>query len=154
MHRAVPAKSAAPRTKPSNYPPEFAQRMAGRVKRPLGDLFALRNFGVNLTTLNPGGSSSLFHRHSRQDEFIYILEGSVVLVTDNGEQELEPGMCFGFPAGGTAHHLVNRSDKDVTYLEVGDRAAGDEVAYPNDDIQAALGPERQWIFTRKNGTPY
>ena len=127
MHRAIIAKSAAPRTRPSNYPIEFAQRMAGRVKRPLGDLFTLRNFGVNLTTLGPGGSSALFHRHSTQDEFIYVLEGDLVLVTDNGEQHLSPGMCFGFPAGGTAHHLINRSDKDATYLEVGDRSAGDEV---------------------------
>jgi len=154
MHQAVIAKSAAERIRSSNYPPEFAQRMAGRVKRPLGDLFALRNFGVNLTTLSPGGSSALFHRHSRQDEFIYILQGEVVLVTDSGEQHLEPGMCFGFPAGGTAHQLINRSDKDVIYLEIGDRTAGDEVTYPNDDLKAALGPERQWIFTRKDGTPY
>jgi len=154
MYRAIIAKTAALRARPSNYPPEFAQRMTGRVKRPLGDLFALRNFGVNLTTLRPGGSSALFHRHSAQDEFIFILEGEVVLVTDNGEQHLAPGMCFGFPAGGTAHHLINRSDKDVIYLEVGDRTAGDEVTYPNDDLQAVLGPERQWIFTRRDGTPY
>jgi uncharacterized cupin superfamily protein len=154
MDRAVLAKSAAPRTKPTNYPPEFAKRMAGRVKRPLGDLFALRNFGVNLTTLAPGGSSALFHRHSKQDEFVYILEGNVVLVTDKGEQHLEPGMCFGFPASGTAHHLVNRSDGEVTFLEVGDRTVGDAVIYPKDDLQAGLGPERQWIFTRKDGTPY
>src|SRR5262249_38742266 len=78
MHQRVIAKSAGARIRSSNYPPEFAQRMAGRVKRPLGDLFALRNFGVNLTTLSPGGSSALFHRHSRQDEFIYILQGEVV----------------------------------------------------------------------------
>ena len=154
MHRAVMAKSAAPRTRQSNYPAEFAQRVAGRVKRPLGDLFGLRNFGVNLTALSLGGSSALFHRHSKQDEFIYILEEEVVLLTDDGEQHLTPGMCFGFPAGGTAHHLINRSDKEVIFLEVGDRTAGDEVTYPMDNLQAALGPERQWIFTRKDGTPY
>jgi uncharacterized cupin superfamily protein len=154
MHRAILAKSAAARTKASSYPAVFAERMAGRVKRPLGELFALRNFGVNLTTLTPGGSSALFHRHSRQDEFIYVLEGDLVLVTDNGEQRLGPGMCFGFPAGGAAHHLINRSENDASYLEVGDRSAGDEVTYPNDDLQAVLGPERQWIFTRKDGTPY
>jgi uncharacterized cupin superfamily protein len=154
MHRAILAKSATPRTRASNYPPVFAERMVGRIKRPLGDLFALRNFGVNLTTLTPRASSALFHRHNRQDEFIYVLEGDLVLVTDNGEQHLGPGMCFGFPAGGTAHHLINRSDKDAIYLEVGDRSAGDEVIYPNDDLQATLGPERQWTFTRKDGTPY
>jgi len=152
MHHAIIAKSAAPRSRQSNYPAVFAQRVAGRVKRPLGDLFGLRNFGVNLTTLSPGGSSALFHRHSKQDEFVYILEGEAVLVTD--EQHLTPGMCFGFAAGGTAHQLVNRSDKEVIFLEVGDRTAGDEVTYPKDDLQAALGPERQWIFTRKDGTPY
>ena len=154
MHRAIVAKSAEPRTKQSNYPAPFAERMAGRVKRPLGDLFALRNFGVNLTTLTAGGSSALFHCHSRQDEFIYVLEGELVLVTDNGEQHLQAGKCFGFPAGGTGHHLINRSDKDATYLEIGDRSAGDEVSYPADDLKAVLGPERQWVFTHKDGTPY
>ncbi|HJZ34233.1 MAG TPA: cupin domain-containing protein [Hyphomicrobiaceae bacterium] len=154
MQRAMVAKSAAARTRPSNYPPPFAERMLGRTKRPLGDLFGLRHFGVNLTTLAPGAMSALFHRHSRQDEFIFILEGDLVLVTDSGEQQLQPGMCFGFPAAGTGHHLVNRSDREATYLEVGDRSAGDEVTYPNDDLAAALGPDRQWIFTHKDGTPY
>ena len=104
MHHAIDAKSAAPRAKQSNYPEPFAKRMAGRVKRPLGDLFGLKNFGVNLTTLAPGGSSALFHRHSRQDEFIYMLEGDLVLVTDNGEQHVQSGMCFRFPASGTSPH--------------------------------------------------
>ena len=93
MHRAVVAKSAAPRARATSYPEHFAALMHGRVKRPLGDLFGLRNFGVNLTTLAPGGSSSLFHYHSRQDEFVYIVEGDLVLVTENGEQRLHPGMC-------------------------------------------------------------
>ena len=154
MPRAILASSAALRAKPSNYPAPFAARVAGRSKRPLGDLFALKNFGVNLTTLAPGGASALFHRHSRQDEFIFVLEGELLLVTDAGEELLRPGMCFGFPAGGTAHHLLNRSDRDASYLEIGDRSTGDEVIYPNDDLQAALGPERQWIFTRKDGTSY
>ena len=151
MHRAVVAKAAAARAKSSNYPEPFASRMAGRVKRPLGDLYGLKNFGVNLTTLAPGGSSSLFHSHSRQDEFIYVLEGDVVLVTENGEQHLRPGMCFGFPAGGSAHHLVNRSDKEAVFLEVGDRSSGDQVIYPNDDLQAVAGPDGRWAFARKDG---
>jgi uncharacterized cupin superfamily protein len=154
MHQAMHAKSAAPRTKSTNYPAPFAARMAGRVKRPLGDLFGLQNFGVNLTTIAPGGMSALFHQHSRQDEFIYMLEGELVLVTDNGEQHLQPGMCFGFAAGGTGHHLINRSDKDASYLEIGDRSEGDEVTYPADDLRAALGPERRWIFTHKDGSPF
>ena len=134
MHRAVVAKSAEPRARQSNYPARFAERVAGRVKRPLGDLFALRNFGVNLTTLKPGASSALFHSHNLQDEFIYVLEGDLVLVTDNGEQHLQVGMCFGFPASGTGHHLINRTNKDAMYLEIGDRIPGDEVSYPADDL--------------------
>jgi uncharacterized cupin superfamily protein len=154
MPRAILARSAAPRAKQSNYPAPFAARIAGRSKRPLGDLFALKNFGVNLTTLASGGSSALFHRHSRQDEFIFVLEGELLLVTDAGEELLRPGMCVGFPAGGTAHHLINRSDKGATYLEIGDRSAGDAISYPNDDLEAALGPDRQWIFRHKDGRPY
>src|SRR5262245_16548974 len=121
MQRAIDAHSAAPRRKASNYPPPFAARMAGRTKRPLGDVFALKHSGANLTTLAPGAASALFHRHSRQDEFIFVLAGELVLVTEEGEQNLRPGHCFGFPAGGTGHHLVNRSDQDATYLEIGDR---------------------------------
>ena len=154
MQRAIFAHAAAPRAKASNYPANFAARVAGRLKRPLGDLFALKNFGVNLTTLAPGAASALFHRHSRQDEFIFMLEGVLTLLTADGEQELTPGMCFGFPAGGTAHQLVNRSATDATYLEIGDRSADDTVTYPQDDLKAVLGPERKWLFTRKDGTPY
>ncbi len=150
---ATMAAEAAPRAISSNYPEPFRSLMAGRTKRPLGDVFGLRNFGVNLTRLAPGAQSALLHRHSRQDEFVYVLEGEPTLVTDAGEVELSPGMCAGFPAGGLAHHLVNRTDRDVLYLEIGDRTAGDEATYPADDIQAALGPDG-WIFTRKDGTPY
>lgn len=151
---AIVAATAAPRTKPTNYPEPFASRMAGRIKRPLGDVFGLRNFGVNLTTLAPGGQSALLHRHSRQDELIYILEGTPTLVTDAGEVELLPGMCAGFPAQGVAHQLVNRSAGNVVYLEIGDRSPGDEASYPADDIKAVLGPDGAWLFTRKDGRPY
>lgn len=151
---AIQASDAAPRTKPSNYPEPFFSRMGGRTKRPLGDIFGLRNFGVNLTTLQPGGESALLHRHSKQDEFIYIIAGTPMLVTDRGEVALSPGMCAGFPAAGLAHQLVNRSDAPVTYLEIGDRTAGDEGSYPDDDIAAALGPDGKWVFTHKDGTPY
>ena len=151
---ALRAADVAPRTKPSVYPEPFFSRMARREKRQLGDVFGLKNFGVNLTRIAPGGESSLLHRHSRQDEFIYILEGTPTLVTDDGEIALAPGMCAGFPAGGIAHQLVNRSDADVVYLEVGDRTAGDEGSYPDDDIKAELGPDGQWRFSRKDGTPY
>src|SRR5438445_12904488 len=141
---AVVAAKAPARTKPSNYPEPFASRMSGREKRPLGDLFGIKNFGVNLTRLVPGGESALLHRHSRQDEFIYILEGQPTLITDDAETLLGPGSCAGFPAGGTAHQLVNRSAADVVYLEVGDRTPGDEGSYPRDDIQAALDPNGGW----------
>ena len=151
---AILAGDAAPRTKPSNYPEPFFSRMKGRMKRPLGDLFGLSNFGVNLTTLAPGGESALLHRHSKQDEFIYVVEGNPTLVTDRGEVELSPGMCAGFPAAGLAHQLVNRSNKPAAYLEIGDRSPGDEGSYPNDDIAAALGPDGQWVLTHKDGTPY
>ena len=150
---ALTAAEAPGRAKPSNYPEPFASRMGGRLKRPLGDLFGLRNFGVNLTTLAPGGQSALMHRHSTQDEFVYVVEGALTLVTDEGEAELTAGMCAGFPAGGIAHHLVNRSDAPATYLEIGDRTPGDEGSYPQDDIQAKLTPEG-WRFSRKDGTPY
>jgi len=151
---ALVAANVPPRTKPSNYPEPFFSRMTKREKRQLGDRFGLTNFGVNLTRLLPGGESALLHRHSKQDEFVYILEGRPTLVTDEGEAELEPGMCAGFPAAGRAHQLVNRTTQDVLYLEIGDRTAGDEGSYPADDIQAKMAAPGQWIFTRKDGTPY
>ncbi|MEQ9554549.1 MAG: cupin domain-containing protein [Rhodospirillales bacterium] len=151
---AVRALDVAPRAKPSTYPEPFFSRMAGREKRQLGDLFGLGNFGVNLTRLAPGGESALLHRHTRQDEFVYILEGAPTLVTEDGETELSPGMCAGFPAGGSAHHLVNRTAADVLYLEVGDRTPGDAASYPRDDIQARMGDDGKWLFTRKDGSPY
>jgi uncharacterized cupin superfamily protein len=151
---AVVAATVPLRTKPSNYPEPFALRMSGRQKRPLGDLFGISNFGVNLTRLPPSSVSALRHAHSRQDEFIYVLEGRPTLVTDQGETLLAPGMCAGFKAGtGNAHHLVNRTDEDVVYLEVGDRTRGDECTYPDDDLKAAL-VAGAWRFTRKDGSPY
>lgn len=151
---ALVAAEAPARTKPSNYPEPYFSRMGKRVKRPLGDLFGLKNFGVNLTRLLPGGQSALLHRHTRQDEFVFILEGAPTLVTDEGEVELAPGMCAGFPAAGRAHQLVNRTGEDVVYLEIGDRTAGDEGSYPSDDLMAVLGPDGRWIFAHKDGRPY
>lgn len=151
---SILAEEAPPRAISSNYPEPFRSRVAGRVKRPLGDRFGLRNFGVNLTRLAPGAESALLHRHSRQDEFVFILEGEPTLVTDRGEVRLAPGRCAGFPAGGVAHQLVNRTDRDVLYLEIGDRTAGDGATYPVDDLQALLGPDGRWSFARKDGTAY
>jgi len=151
---AVIADAVPPRTRPSNYPEPFFSRMLKREKRQLGDVFGLKNFGVNLTRLLPGGESALLHRHSKQDEFIYILQGEPTLVTETTEVKLSPGMCAGFPAAGEAHQLVNRGSQDVLYLEVGDRTPGDEGSYPKDDIQAVLGADGKWAFTHKDGRPY
>ena len=151
---AIRAADAPVRVKPSNYPEPYASRMEGRIKQPLGDLFGLRNFGVNLTRLRPGAVSALHHRHSRQDEFIYVLEGEPTLFTDAGKTRLEPGMVAGFPANGTAHHLENCTDSDCLILEIGDRSQGDEGSYPQDDLQARMKADRTWAFFRKDGTPY
>ncbi|MEW6121223.1 MAG: cupin domain-containing protein [Pseudomonadota bacterium] len=151
--RPCAALDVPPRTKPSNYPAPFAARMAGRVKRALGDAFGLTRFGVNLTILAPGAQSALLHRHSRQEEFVYILRGAPTLRTDAGEFELAPGMCAGFPAKGCAHHLLNRTQEEVHYLEIGDRDPLDEGEYPEDDLEATYSAAG-WSFTRKDGTPW
>ena len=151
---AIAAAEALPRRNPSTYPPPFAEPVAGREKRPLGDPFGLANFGVNRTRLAPGAVTALHHGHSVQDEFVYVLEGAPTLITDQGETPLRPGMCAGFPAGGPAHHVVNRTTEDVVLLEIGDRGAGDQVSYPSDDLKAALSPDGQRTYTTKDGTPY
>ena len=151
---AINANEAPLRAKPSVYPPMLAARIKGREKCPLGDLFGLTNFGVNLTRLPPGAASSLRHAHARQDEFVYVLQGNPTLHTDAGRQKLSPGMCAGFKANtGNAHSLINETTEDVIYLEVGDRTDGDEVIYPDDDLCARfIGGV--WAFSRKDGTPY
>lgn len=151
---SIVAADAPLRARPSTYPPVFAKLMVGREKQPLGDLFSLKNFGVNRTVLAPGAVSALRHAHSRQDEFIFILQGSPTLLSDRGETALEPGMCAGFPHGtGNAHALVNRSTEPVTYLEVGDRTRGDSVHYPDDDLAASFGSDGTWRFSHKDGRP-
>lgn len=148
------ARDVAPRERRSLYPEPFARRMAGRSKRVLGDLFGLANFGVNLTTLQPGGQSALRHAHSRQDEFVYIVAGHPTLMDDQGCVPLSPGMCVGFRAGnGNAHLLFNETDSEAVYLEVGDRSPGDEVSYPDDDLVARF-VEGGWRFFHKDGRPY
>lgn len=150
----IHAAQAPLRAKPSVYPPMLAARVKGREKRPLGDLFGLTRFGINLTRLPPGAASSLRHAHSQQDELVYVLEGYPTLHTDEGRQKLSPGMCAGFKAGtGNAHSLINETTEDVVYLEVGDRTEGDEVSYPDDDLRARfIGGD--WVFSRKDGTPF
>jgi uncharacterized cupin superfamily protein len=151
---AIVAAEAPPRTKKSNYPEPFASRMEGREKRPLGDAFGLGSFGVNLTRLAPRGMSALRHAHTVQDEFVYVLQGRPTLVTDEGRTPLAPGMCAGFKAGtGNAHHLLNETQEDVVYLEIGDRLPGDEGLYPDDDLKAAMVDGR-WQFLHRDGSPY
>jgi uncharacterized cupin superfamily protein len=151
---AVVALDAAPRTKPSNYPEPFRSMVIDRVKRPLGDLFGLTNFGVNITTLPPDAISALRHAHTQQDEFVYVVSGSLVLLTDEGRTELSAGMCAGFKAGsGNAHQLSNESTADAVYLEVGDRTPGDDVNYPDDDL-VARSENGAWVFSHKDGRVY
>ncbi|MFM9263831.1 cupin domain-containing protein [Tychonema sp. BBK16] len=143
-----------PESTGSNYPQQFKSAVAGRVKKRLGNAAGLQNFGVNLVRLTPGSCSALRHWHSCQDEFIYVLEGEVTLVTNSGEQVLKSGMAAGFPAGDAdGHHLVNRTNLDMVYLEIGDRTSGDSANYPDDDLIAKAG-EKGWIFTHKNGELY
>ena len=151
---ATLASQVPARPKKTLYPDVFAARIEGREKRALGDFFGLQNFGVNLTRLAPGSESALRHSHGKQDEFVYVLEGTPMLVTNSGEQQLEPGMCAGFHAGtGDAHHLVNRCSSDVLYLEIGDRTAGDSVDYPDDDLKL-VWVNGAWRATRKDGSWY
>ena len=151
---AVAAAEVPPRTVASVYPEPFKSQMLGRVKRQLGELFGLTNFGVNLTRIAPNGVSALRHAHARQDEFIYILQGRPTLHTDEGRTQLSPGMCAGFKAGtGNGHRLLNETTEEVVYLEVGDRTPGDEIGYPDDDLRASL-VEGKWTFVHKDGEPY
>jgi uncharacterized cupin superfamily protein len=124
-----------PEKRGSSYPEPFRSRMGDRMKRRLGDACGLKRFGVNLVTLGPGGQSALRHWHTLEDEFVYVLSGEVVLVTNDGEQTLTPGMCAGYPGGSKdGHHFLNRSTASATYLEIGDRTDGDNAFYPDDDL--------------------
>jgi uncharacterized cupin superfamily protein len=145
-----------PGRKGTGYPPPFDGPVKNRLKRRLGDHFGLTNFGVNMVTLEPGCWSSQRHWHTRQDEFIYVISGILTLVTDDGEQELGPGSIAGFKAGTeNAHHLVNKSDADATYLEVGDRTKGDIGEYPDIDMRTQVDENGDFSgFIHKDGTPY
>jgi uncharacterized protein (TIGR02118 family) len=151
---AIVAADAPARPKSTGYPPPFAARVEGRTKRALGEVFGLRNFGVNLTRLTPGAMSSVRHAHTRQDEFVFILSGSPTLCTNRGATSLGPGMCAGFRAGsGDAHHLLNDSGQDVVFLEIGDRTPGDGATYPDEDLEVRQ-VDGQWKYFHKDGTPY
>ncbi|MBV6624602.1 MAG: cupin domain-containing protein [Rivularia sp. (in: Bacteria)] len=138
----------------TDYPDEFKSVVAGRFRQRLGKFAGLNNFGVNLVKLIPGSASALRHWHSHQDEFIYILEGELTIITDAGEEILTPGMAAGFPANeANGHHLVNRSNEDAVYLEVGDSTPNDTVYYPDNDLIAKPGNDgKSVVFTRKDGS--
>lgn len=137
----------------SGYPEPFKSRMGERVKKRLGDACGLTKFGVNLVTLGPGGQSALRHWHTLEDEFVYVLEGEVVLVTNGGEQTLAAGMCAGYPAGKEdGHHFINRSDRPAKYLEVGNRIEGDNAFYPDDDLM--ILERGKGVYAHKDGRKY
>lgn len=153
--KPVHALAVAPQLRKTIYPPPFSTQVEGRIKRRLGDHFGLKNFGVNLTQLQPGAVSALMHFHLRQDEFIYVLQGECIARLGDSEYRLGPGDCFGFPAGtGQAHQLINRSDAIVTYLEIGDRTPDEHVEYPEDDLAFAQAPDGSTVLVHKDGRSY
>jgi uncharacterized cupin superfamily protein len=134
----------------SQYPSPFDQPCAQRVRQRLGDAAGLTDFGVNLLRLPPGAWSSQRHWHTLEDEFVFVVEGEVVLATESGEEVLRAGESAGFKAGiKDGHHLQNRSQRDALVLEVGSRNLKDEGEYS--DIDMRFGPAG---YSRKNGTPY
>jgi uncharacterized cupin superfamily protein len=146
---------ALPESNATSYPEPYRAENQRRWNRRLGDHAGLKNFGVNLTRIVPGGQSSSRHWHSRQDEFVYVLSGEVVLETDAGEEILRPGMCAGFPAGACdGHRFLNRSEVDVLLLVVGDCTQGDEVGYPDIDMHGRMGSDGRYRFTRKDGSDF
>jgi uncharacterized cupin superfamily protein len=139
----------------TSYPEPFRTQNNRRWNRRLGDHAGLKNFGVNLTRLVPGAQSSARHAHAKQDEFIWIVSGEVILETNEGPQTLSAGMCAGFPAGtGNAHRFVNRSQSDALLLVVGDRTAFEEITYPDIDLHGKAGADGRLLFSRNDGTPY
>ena len=143
-----------PEVSTTGYPEPYKSRVAGRHRRRLGDHAGLKNFGVNLTRLDPGAESSMRHWHAKQDEFIYVVEGEITLVTDAGRQRLGPGMAAGFPAGkADGHQLVNETKAPALYLEIGDRTPGDSATYSDVDLVARM-VDGKFVFTRKDGTAF
>jgi uncharacterized cupin superfamily protein len=151
---ALVAQEVKPRVG-TNYPAPHAEECRSREKRALGDQFRLTQFGVNLTTLPPGCWSSQRHWHASEDEFVYVLEGEITLIDDEGEHLLRPGMCAGFKSGvANGHHLVNRSGRIAHYLEVGSRMSEEDVVYSDIDMKAEKRGGGPVVSTRKDGTPY
>jgi uncharacterized cupin superfamily protein len=143
----VPAQQIA------SYPKEFAPVISGREKQRIGDAAGLTQFGVNITRIKAGSASALRHWHEREDEFVYMLEGELVLCENDGETVLKAGDAAGFKAGsGVAHCLVNRTERDAIYLEVGTRAESERVHYPDVDFMMERDASGRRYF-RKSGEP-
>ena len=140
----------------SGYPEPYRARVMPRHKRRLGDAVGLTRIGINLTTLPPGKESSMRHWHSHEDEFVYVLEGEVMLRTEAGEQRLTAGMCAGFPAGSRdGHQLINRGTRPAVYLEISNRDPADSGHYCDPDVDLVWNPPHApGKFTRRDGTPY
>lgn len=144
--------TAVPERKGSGYPAPFSAACADRIRQRLGNAGGLSDFGVNLMRLPPGNWSSQRHWHSHEDEFVYVLEGEVVLIENNGETVLRAGDCAAFPKGsGNGHHMINRSEAVAVYLEVGSRAPDDLTTCSDIDMMSANSDGR---FVHKDGTPY
>ena len=126
----------------TNYPEPFNRVVEGRSRKRLGNAAGLDQFGVNLTTLKPGAASALRHWHQKEDELVYVLEGEVVLIEDDGETVLKAGDAAGFKANvPNGHHLVNKSGRDAVYLEIGTRSQHERAEYP--DVDYAGYPRRK-----------
>lgn len=137
----------------TSYPAAFRADNSKRWNRQLGDHPGLKNFGVNLTRIVPGGQSSARHAHGKQDELIRVVSGEIVLETNEGAQTLQAGTCAGFPAGcGNAHRFVNNSSADATILVIGDRTPFDEIDYPDIDNRGGAGADGKYVHTRKDGS--
>ena len=146
--------SQLPGRETSIYPEPFADACNGRFKRALTTALGLTQFGINMTTLKPGAKSSLRHWHVHEDEAVYILDGKLTLVDDNGRHELGAGMWAGFPAGvENAHHLINTSNAPATYLEIGTRSPNEDATYPDVDL-VAKKRDGEFAFCHKDGTSY
>jgi uncharacterized cupin superfamily protein len=136
------------------YPPPYNEGYEGRIKRALTGPLGLTQFGVNVTTLEPGAKSAERHWHAKEDEFVYILDGELTLLTDEGETTLTSGMAAGFPAGiANGHCLVNKSGRPATYLEIGTRSPDEIASYPDIDL-LLVKANGAFKVTRKNGEPY
>ena len=137
----------------SGYPEPYRQVTIGRERKRLGNAIGLDQFGVNLSRLKPGAQSSQRHWHANEDEFVYILEGEVVLHEDSGETVLRPGDAAGWKAGvPDGHCLINRSARDVVYLEIGTRAKHERAQYPDVDLMV-VRDDNGMRYTHKSGEP-